>query len=188
MAQGDIGIYASQISGHLWAPNGAMDALATVTLSTTASSVTFAGIPQGYKHLQIRAITRATQAAGGTDINMRFNSDSGSNYAYHALQGNGSSAVAFNGTSQTYVRNQTGVDGSDPANVFQASIYDILEYSSASKYKTVKILTGYDNNGGGFIRLLSGLWQNNNAINSIEIYPPSTTFTANTQFALYGVK
>jgi hypothetical protein len=48
---------ASQISGHLYdGPFGAYDSLATVTLSADAASVTFAGIPSGYKHLQIRAI------------------------------------------------------------------------------------------------------------------------------------
>lgn len=184
-----LGIWASQISGHLYdGPYGAYDALATVTLGSTAATIDFTGIPSGYKHLQIRTLTRATQAAGGTDVNMRFNSDSGSNYAYHALQGNGSSAVSFGGTSQTYVRNQSGVDGSDLANVFQASIYDILDYANTSKYKTVRALTGYDINGGGFVRLLSGLWQNTSAITNIQLYTPGTTFTANTQIALYGIK
>jgi hypothetical protein len=47
------GVIASGISGHLtppWSPEGAHDALATVTLSASAASITFAGIPSGYKH------------------------------------------------------------------------------------------------------------------------------------------
>jgi hypothetical protein len=42
-----LGIMASQISGHLWEPQGAYDALSTVTLSANASSVSFTGIPSG---------------------------------------------------------------------------------------------------------------------------------------------
>lgn len=186
--QNNVGIYASQISGHLWAPNGAYDALATVTLSTTASSVTFTGIPQGYKHLQVRAITRATQAAGGTDIRTTFNNDILANYSWHHLYGNGVSASATSGTSATYIRSVNTVDGSY-TNIFQASIYDILDYASTSKVKTVRCLSGFDANGDGHIKLLSGAWYNSsNAITSITFETPATTFAANTQFALYGVK
>lgn len=174
---------------HGAAITGDYQAIMTATVDSGGTpSITFNSIPSTFKHLQVRVLHRSTQAAGGTDINMRFNSDSASNYAYHALQGNGSSAVAFGGTSQTYIRNQSGVDGSDAANVFMVSVYDILDYANTNKYKTVRTLTGYDNNGGGFIRLLSGLWQSNSAITTIELYPPSTTFTVNSSFALYGIK
>jgi hypothetical protein len=186
--QNNVGIYASQISGHLWAPNGAMDALATVTLSSTAATITFAGIPQGYKHLQIRAITRATQAAGGTDIRITFNSDSGSNYSWHHLYGNGSAASATSGSSATYIRNMNNVDGSY-SNTFSAAIYDILDYASTSKAKTLRCLSGFDANGDGHVKLLSGAWYNSSTgITSIDFTTPGTTFAANTTFALYGVK
>jgi hypothetical protein len=85
-----LGIMASQISGHLWAPEGAYDSLATVTLSANTSSITFAGIPAGYKHLQLRA-TWANST--GADTWMRINGDTGSNYAAHYLNGNGSAAA-----------------------------------------------------------------------------------------------
>ena len=55
MTQNNVGIYASQISGHLYGgPYGAYDSLATVTVpSGGVASVTFAGIPSGYQHLHI---------------------------------------------------------------------------------------------------------------------------------------
>lgn len=171
-----------------WEPQGAYDALATVTLSSTASTVTFASIPTGYKHLQVRAITRATQAAGGTDIRTTFNADSGANYSWHHLYGNGSAASSSAGSGATYIRNVNTVDGSY-TNIFQASIYDILDYASTSKAKTVRALSGFDANGDGNIKLLSGAWYNSSiAISSITFEAPGTTFAVNTQFALYGVK
>jgi hypothetical protein len=187
--QNNVGIYASQISGHLWAPNGAMDALATVTVGSTAlATITFAGIPQGYRNLEIRAISRCTQAAGGSDMWIRFNGDTGSNYSYHLLQGNGSSAVAASGSSQTYIRNQSTVDGSY-SNIFQASIFTITDYASTSKNKTLRGLTGFDANGDGHIRELSGAWYNSSsAITSIDIIANGTTFSQYSQFALFGVK
>ena len=66
------GIYASQISGHTFVPSGAYDALASVTIPAgqTATSIVFAGIPSGYKHLQIRAFVTpgitGSQGATGT--------------------------------------------------------------------------------------------------------------------------
>jgi len=54
-----LGIYASQITGHLnpFTPTGSYDALASYTVpSGGASTITFAGIPTGgqYTHLQLR--------------------------------------------------------------------------------------------------------------------------------------
>ena len=100
-----LGIMASQISGHLWAPEGAYDALSTVTLSTTTASIEFAGIPTGYKHLQVRGFAQCNRATYGTDdIKLRFNGDSGSNYSYHALRGTGANPVeATSGASQAQI-------------------------------------------------------------------------------------
>ena len=184
-----LGIMASQISGHLWEPQGAYDALSTVTVGATAvSSITFAGIPNTYKHLQIREITKDSQASGSHSLRMQFNSDTGSNYTYHALTGDGSSASAGALTSQTnlfpgYVMGTTGT------NVFAVSIHDILDYANVSKNKVIRTLSGVDNNGSGNIGFFSGLWINTNAINSITILPAaSTNFTQYSQFALYGIR
>jgi hypothetical protein len=84
------GVIASGISGHLtppWSPEGAYDALATVTLSTATASIEFAGIPSGYKHLQIRFIARSDYAGYADGIKFQFNGDTGSNYSDHSLYG-----------------------------------------------------------------------------------------------------
>jgi hypothetical protein len=87
------GIFASQISGHLYdGPFGAYDSLATVTLSAATSTITFAGIPSGYKHLQIRY---SLTAAAPADTTLKFNGDSGANYSSHLLRGGGTAAQAF---------------------------------------------------------------------------------------------
>jgi hypothetical protein len=80
---------------------GAYDSLASVTLSATASSITFAGIPTGYKHLQIRASYQCSSTdnpyirVGGGSI------DSGGNYSWHHLFGNGTSAYSNGNGSQS---------------------------------------------------------------------------------------
>jgi len=180
MAQGDVGIYASQISGHLWAPNGAYDALATVTVgSTSVASISFSGIPQGYKHLQIRVLQ---MTSGTTNPKFRVNSDSSSNYNMHSIYNNGSSVSAYveATTAVSYCYNEGTYPG--------VSIIDLPDYSSTSKNKTFKMLTGYDANGSGYLFYRSGLWRSTNAVNELTFIADSSNFLQNSQFALYGVK
>ena len=113
---------------------------------------------------------------------MRFNSDTGSNYAWHELYGSGSSAAAGAGSSATYMK--VAYTDVNPG----VAVVDVLDYANTSKYKTMRSLNGSDNNGSGYILLRSGLWQNTNAITSITIYPNTGTISANSHFALYGIK
>ncbi len=184
-----LGIMASQISGKLWQPEGAFDSLANVTLSATASSVTFAGIPNTYKHLQIRSTARDNAGAGTvTYMKVNFNGDSGNNYSYHRLFGDGSSVTADAGSSiaQTYAN--FALANSSTTQIMGASIIDILDYTSTSKYKTIRTLAGADQNGSGRVGISSGLWMSASVITSIVLVADYGTFGANSSFALYGVK
>ena len=194
MAHNDVGIYASQISGHLWAPNGAMDALATVTVpSGGAASVTFAGIPQGYKHLQIRGIARCTSTASQAVAAMRFNSDSGANYTRHELAGNGSTASAYGAGSNTWAGYFTTPSSTTTLynnNIVGVGVADILDYSNTNKYKTMRLFGGQDtNNTYGYLGLYSGVWMNTAAITDIQIFSVDGTSLAQySSFALYGIE
>jgi hypothetical protein len=165
--------------------------IATQTVgSGGASSITFSSIPSTYTHLQLRMLARcAGGTSGGTFAQLNFNSDTGSNYAYHLLQGNGSSTAAFGTGNQTIAiseRFPLASDGS--SSVFGTSIVDILDYVNTSKYKTVRSLGGFDANGSGFVNLDSDLWMNTSAINRIDLTMYGGNFAQYSSFALYGVK
>lgn len=188
-----LGIMASQISGKLWAPAGAYDALATITVpSGGAATVTFSGIPTGYKHLQIRAIFRSSITNSSDNVAFQFNKDTAANYATHVVFGNGSSALAqaFTGNNYMYLPSMSA-SASDTSGVFGTSVVDILDYASTSKTKTVRALSGFDGNGATAyqrVGLSSSLWTKTpEAITSIT-FSNSGSFQQNTQFALYGVK
>lgn len=187
MPQNDVGIYASQISGHLWAPGGAYDALATINITTNTSSITFTGIPQGYKHLQIREISRNTRAAAASNNYITFNGDTGANYSWHGLYGDGTTAGAISGANSVQMLSESKSNGNLP-NVFSGCIYDLLDYSNASKNKTLRMLSGWDGNGSGSIVLWSGSWRNTAAITTLSMYAQSGDYMPGSQFALYGVK
>jgi hypothetical protein len=141
--------------------------------------------------LQIRAIGRYTNPSSGfRNSALRFNSDTGENYAVHFITGNGSSVSASADTARTFTYPYSMPDNDVTANVYGAAVFDILDYASTSKYKTVRVLSGTDANGSGEVRFNSGLWLSTSAINSMTFSANNfiIEFSANTQFALYGIK
>lgn len=167
--------------------NNFMEPIATTLLSTSTATVTFSAIPQGYKHLQIRAIVRP--ATNNAEIRLTINGDSGSNYARHRLIGNGASVDGTGVASQTSIGIfdanglQTGT-----ASVFGAMIIDVLDYSSTSKNKTIRVLSGNDNNGSGQVGLSSGLWINTGNVTSVTMIMNTGNIAANSRFSLFGIK
>jgi hypothetical protein len=169
------------------------ESIATVTVgSGGSSSISFSSIPSTYKHLQIRGISRISAAGNVWSNNMRFNSDSGSNYSLHYIYGSGSGTPsAGNSTSQTslYAGGGSATGTTAPTGDFAAFICDILDYQNTNKYKTVRSLSGEDSNGAGYMYFDSGLWMNSTtAISSITISAATASFVEFSQFALYGIR
>ena len=188
-----LGIYASQISGHLFAPSGAYDSIATTTVGAGgAASITFSSIPSTYKHLQIRGIARDNGAVYFSDFYMTFNG-AGSNYKDHYLEGIGTAVTAGSYGYSTVIEVGNMVGASAQSNVFGLYVIDILDYANTSKNKTTRALSGWDNAGNGTskqagaVTLSSGLWMDTTAINSISLRSNST-IQQYSQFALYGIK
>ena len=176
-----LGIIASQNYPRI---TSSYESIATVTVGSGGSStINFSSIPSTYKHLQIRGIART---ATNVSLGLRFNSDTGSNYSRHFLNGNGSSAGAGGGANSTTAYAGTTATA---ASAFGANVIDVLDYQNTNKYKTVRALSGADNNGSGFVQFMSGNWRNTNAVTSIDIIQvDGDSFTQYTQFALYGIK
>jgi hypothetical protein len=169
---------------------GDYEPIQTVTVgSGGAATVTFSSIPSTYQHLQIRYTARQTSSGTTSDTfhTARFNGDTGSNYAYHYLLADGASVYTYGLGSQT-----SGWFGFTPYSTTNfamgTNIIDILDYANTSKNKTIRTLGGNDRNGAGSMALVSGLWVNTAAINSIVITATSFNFIENSSFALYGIK
>lgn len=166
-------------------PDPAFISIATVASSGSSGTLTFSSIPSTYKHLQIRGIANDINA---NTLRLRFNSDSGTNYTNHTLEGNGSVVQAAGNASGVI----TGIFVAsliDTANMFNAMIIDIHDYASTTKNKTVRIFSGKEKNAsGGSSGVHSGLWLNTSAVTSISLYIPTNTLTNGTSFALYGIK
>jgi hypothetical protein len=164
-----------------FSPTGSYDALATYTVGAGGvASIEFAGIPNTYSHLQIRTLAKATTSGGASGLWFVNSDTTQSNYYSHFLVGNGSSASA------AAYNNPYSWSYSDAT--FTGFVMDILDYTSTSKYKTIRTLRGWDNNGSGNISLESGLWKNTNAINTFKFQMDSGNLAQYSQVSLYGIR
>jgi hypothetical protein len=160
---------------------GSYDSLATVTLSAATASVTFTGIPTGYKHLQIRALYETVTNAD--NIGMTLNGSTVLS-RMHYIYGNGSSAIAGSSTDNL-ITLQAGVSTTS----YYGMVIDILDYQNTNKNKTVRVLGGADFNGSGIVYLSSGLYSTTSAVSSLSLQGfGGQTIAQYSQFALYGVK
>lgn len=161
--------------------------ISTSLISTTTSSVTFSDIPASYTHLQLRIVARSTAATTLNNITLRLNGDTGSNYGYQSLKGDGSSGTSgYSSSYQTYgyVANMPGASASTG---WCATIVDILDYKNTNKIKTMKTFGG--NAGYLDVTMFNTLWNSTSAISSIVVadHSGSASFAAGTRISLYGV-
>lgn len=162
------------------------ESIATFTAAGGEASYNFTSIPSTYKHLQLRTSVRNTST--GSFLYGQFNGDTGANYSFHNLSGDGASASASGSNGNSILRIGRMPISTDLANVYGTSIVDILDYGSTSKNKTIRVLMGADFNGSGTVYLYSNAWFNTAAVSSILVYPAANTFAAGSTVALYGIK
>jgi hypothetical protein len=150
--------------------------LATVTLGSSASSVTFSSIPATYRDL---IVVFAGTASELTELRLRLNGDTASNYSFVLMRGNGSITESLSSSPNTAIfaggRLTTG-----QSNV----LFNIMDYSATDKHKTV---LGRDNNTGYGVVAVAGRYASTSAITSVNIGADSGTFSTGATFNLYGI-
>jgi hypothetical protein len=155
--------------------------IATTTLSTSATTVDFTSISGSYTDLILICSLKGTDA---TDLALRFNSDSGSNYSATQLYGAGTAAGSTRTTSQTYVN--ADYYGYIQSTNFTVNIIHIMNYSNTNTYKTVLARASQAGNG---TNAGSALWRSTSAITSIRaMLTNAESFASGSTFTLYGIK
>jgi hypothetical protein len=172
---------------------GSMDAISAVTLVASQSLIEFNAIPQTYSSLHIRGISRSS-TSGVSDVTgaLQFNGDTASNYRWHRNYGYGGSTTtsADTSTSSSYIPFGSVLTDGNRSGNFCINMFDIPDYTSVQKQKTVKGFSGFDNDGNGALHITVGSWvTSNTAVTSITLkLSDASYFVAGTTFALYGIK
>lgn len=156
--------------------------IATTTLSSAASSITFSSIPSTYTDLRIVLV--ATASAGYPKL--QFNSDTATNYSETYLRGDGTSATSSrqSNVAQLYL---DGLGSGISSTIPMLYTVDIFSYAG-STYKTALWVKSGDTNGGGETMSNVGLWRSTAAITTVTITESSGTLNAGTTATIYGIK
>lgn len=157
-------------------PTSTEVAIATTTLGSAASSITFNSISSAYTDLRLVIVASASSG----DVQLQFNSDTGSNYSRTYIYGTGSSAGSFSGANTSFVY----LDGAGLSTTPKMYTADIFSYAG-STYKTFLYTGSEDNNGSGQVLRGVALWRSTSAITSIYLY--GATFAIGTTATLYGI-
>lgn len=145
------------------------------TLGSATATVTFSNIPGTYTDLIL--VANYAKSAGAR-LNMNYNGDTGSNYSYTRMNGNGTNA------SSDRISNFGIIDAGYTDTTRSNSIIQILDYSNTTTNKTTLIRANSTFDGmGAFV----ALWRNTAAITSITL-GGSNNLTQGSTFRLYGIQ
>jgi hypothetical protein len=142
--------------------------LATTTLGSSASSLTFSSIPATYRDL-VLVISSTTVV----DMLARLNGDTGSNYFRVFMIDNAGSGSSG---SQTNTSVAFGFG--------ENQIFQFMDYSATNKHKTILCRM---NTASSRVEADAQRWANTAAITSILIYGSAGNLPAGTSFSLYGI-
>ena len=157
------------------------ESLASTTLSSAATTITFNSISGSYTDLRI--IFRV-KANANDDIKLNFNSDTGSNYSRTLLYGTGAGSAVTGYTSQANITLSPGLDA---ANNMRFFTIDIFNYSGSGN-KTCWLEGNGDTNGSGLVTRQVALWRNTAAITRIDLASfGANGMAAGTIATLYGI-
>ena len=154
------------------------DLLGSSTLGTSASGVTFGSLPaSGYGDLVLVVEGLSTSTS---NLRVKFNNDSGSNYNAIRMEGNGSSG------SSAYFEDNAG--GLVSGATFVSSsrgliILTVFNYLSGDTNTGYLVRYNHADKAGA----LRGEWEVSSPVNQVDFYTTGSDFAATTTFNLYGV-
>jgi hypothetical protein len=154
-------------------------ALATETLGSNTATVTFSSISAAYTDLVFILNVKSSDAGVDVDVTGTFNSDTGSNYSWTRIYGDGTTAGSQRASTQSTLRvgNQSGTGSS----AFSPMILNIMNYSNTTTYKT---MIARPNNPARVIDAYVNLWRSTSAISTVSF---TGNFLSGSTFSLYGI-
>ena len=154
--------------------------LESIVLTNAASSVTFFNIAQSDANGTYKDLVLVANATGTTQQQsyLRFNSDSGNNYSFVYMSGNGSSTFSGSGASTSFSWFYTATGQRKNA------IMQIMDYSASDKHKTWLLR---EDGASLDTQAIAGRWANTSAITSLSIVRIGGNFESGTTLSLYAL-
>ena len=152
----------------------------TVTVATPSVTLDLTGIT-GYTDLVLVASIKVVGSASNTWVRLGNSSiDTGANYSWTRIMGNGSTATSARGSNTT-----DGVLlGDSYTTDFTADIIQIQNYSNTTTNKTVLTRNSFAPN---LAHAAVGLWRSTSAINYVQVYASGVNLAVGSTFTIYGI-
>lgn len=154
--------------------------IATTTLGSTSTSITFNSF-SGYTDLVL--VISLIPSGSGLSPQIRYNGDSGSNYSYTVIYGNGTSAASARGSSNN--TNYLYYANSPTSGTPGTYTVHFMNYANTT---TNKVALYRWSVAGVEAAAQVNLWRNTAAITSLEIFTSASSFASGSMFTLYGIK
>jgi hypothetical protein len=169
---------------------GAYEWIATVNGDGSTASLVFSSIPQTYKHLQIRGVANsAYSSVDNGALGVQFNGDTGTNYSRQGFTGGNSTIGNYLLLGTPFAQSGEGVFLQPSQPYMGVNVMDVTDYTSSSKQKTVRGLSGIVfNTSGGTVMYAAGYWTGTSPVTSLTMFQQNANFATGTTFSLYGIK
>ena len=149
----------------------------SVTLASSASSVTFSGISATGKGDLVLACSMQN-TVGNASFLIQINGDTGSNYNWVRMYGTGSTTPSSGNSGTT-----SGTIGNFGASASN-SLVQFLDYSATDKHKSILSRT---NDANYLVSAYANRWASTSAITSFVVYPAGYAFTSGSTFHLFQI-
>lgn len=159
--------------------------LATITLSSTDSEIVFSSIPNNYKDLILVSTTRNSSFGNPYyQLRYRVNGDSGSNYNWVYMIGDGSNTGSSASSNQSDIT--VFFDEPNTSSAYAVTIAQFMDYSATDKHKSILIRS---NAPSVLVGAYAARWASTSAITSISLTPPPGfgSWASGSTFSLYGI-
>ena len=158
--------------------------IATTTLGSAQANVTFSSF-SGYTDLEL--VCNYGLATAGNTLAIQVNSDTGTNYSWTWVFGDGSSATSARSSNTSSIP-LISLLGSENALTTQVNV-KFQNYANTTTNKTLLARGGRANaNNYPGSGALVGLWRSTSAITSIKLFDPNASnIISGSTFTLYGI-
>lgn len=156
----------------------------TVIGSSTAT-VTFAGIPQHYRDLQLVMVCANDTSDANTTGYLRFNGDDNNNYADEVIYTNGNTPTSFSSGLSSAIGLWT-IMGNTDTNRKSIITMNLLNYSTVGNYKNALTRVATPPGTSGWVATYASMWKQTQAIQNITIGGGANWLVGST-FNLYGI-
>lgn len=168
-------------------------AAATQVLGGTTASITFSGISSKYTNLSVIWSARDSNAALSDNLLLRFNGDTGNNYGYQNVEGQGTTAQAAAGAmsavSSIIIGRITGASAT--ASYYSGGRFEVTGWNKSASGRNAVVsgvgyVTGSNTSTGQVVGTYGGGYVPSAQLSSLTLLPSAGSFVSGSQFSLYA--